>query len=134
MKKKYYKVVINHGQCVGGDRLMSANSLLCNTVVYELGKWTKAPRNTRLFVFDDEKAAIRFANRRTHEVYECEIIGGIRGRGCFHEVYQERFWGKVNSLLKKKKKINFNDIHKNLELYPVESILAKKVKLRKRIN
>lgn len=127
----YYKVVRNEN-----GKLLSARTGSYYTdrkpVQYIPNRWVSAPENTRLFVFDNlsnAKSFICYVNGE--EIWECQIIGGISGFGAEGNIIS--FWEKVNSYSKKKKKINFDKIQEKINLVNWEAILAKKVKLTKRV-
>lgn len=131
--KIYYKVV--------SDKMTSAVSCRglwqdCRPIVrYELGKWIEAPRNTRLFLFEelDHAKYFRWYNN-CEKIFECQAIGVIRGfpGKKIHEtkIFLDNFWNQVSSYLEKKKKVDWNSINCDKSL-PV--ILARKVKLIKEI-
>jgi len=131
MKKKYYKVVTEVRDEKGQTAYISAR--YGGLAEYKIGEWTIAPGNTRLFVFDNLDEAFDFAFLSEH-IFECEIIGGIKGRGAFFSDNAPCFWRVFNSYLNKKKKVDFNKIFKNIEPTEFHSVLAKKVKLIKKIK
>lgn len=125
MKKKYYKVVFSHRDEMGSATLVGKN------VNYKVGEWVSAPKNTRLFVFDNKKQAETFAMGPNHFIYECQIIGGIRGQGCSIARLKAHFWKQINSILQQKKKVDFDKL--KIPLFGSACVLAKKVKLIKKI-
>jgi hypothetical protein len=136
MKKKYYKVVCTVPDHVGGKQLYSISNKDGREVKYELNKWISAPNETRLFVFDDLNKAKSFRNVfKTRKIYECEIIGGIKGKGARYRDSMDDYWNIFNKELKKKKKIDVEKImEKNgISLAYIDAILAKKVKLTKKV-
>jgi hypothetical protein len=133
MRKKYYKVL-----SVGRNgELLSARCRLPGyyTVPYKVNEWTTAPDNTRLFVFDNFDDAKRFSTYY-EVIYECEIIGGIEGFGLSDFTKIKEFWEIINTELKKKKKIDFVQImiDNNLRWSTFDAVLAKKVKLIKKVK
>lgn len=130
MKKKYYKVVDLEVFSNGESRYFSARQFYPNE--YKLGQWTEAPENTRFFVFDNLDEAKKFQDGN-EVIFECEIFGGIQGRGAFYTDDTEEFWKLFNSFVKKKKKVNFDGIFSKMKPTTMPAVLAKKVKLVKPI-
>ena len=132
MKKKYYKVVSVN------DKKQALTSYIfdCfNKVTYKVGEWVDAPDNSRLFVFDSLESAMAFA-WNDQQIYECEIVGGITGYGWIGGYSSDpfRFWEEINNILKRKKKVDFDEIRKKYTLCDTRSVLAKKVKLVKLVR
>ena len=101
-------------------------------VKYKIGKWISAPNNTRLFLFENLEDAQNFANQG-ERIFECKAIGVIRGFPAHFSF--SYYWNLIESLLKKKKKVNFDS--KEFRGYTITnrpSILAKKVKLVKEVK
>lgn len=119
--KTYYKVVNGHS-------LTSARAI--TPVSYAVGEWTNAPIDTRLFVFDSLKEAKKFYTSGEF-IYECEVKGGIRGRGCDYCDDQVKFWELFNQHIKNNKKIDWRKIKDELPLTFTQGILVKSVKLKK---
>jgi len=129
-KKKYYKVVKNYGKlysCRAGKQ------------EYPVKKWTHAPDNTRLFVFDNLHDAINFSVP-SEQIWECSIRGGIKCAGAYFPSGTDLFWKRFNEYLKTKK--NTKDIQKYVEngkcgekvrLAEYPAILTKSVFLTKQI-
>jgi hypothetical protein len=126
MKKKYYKVLTNYY-----GMLQSARR---GNVFYSFGTWTNAPKNTRLFVFDNLIAASNFVLGERDKVFECEIVGGIEGKGAWDISDTNDFWKLFNSFVKKKKKVDFKKIGEKFDLTLTPAILVKKVKLVREIK
>jgi hypothetical protein len=135
-QKKYYKVVYEHY-----NSMKSANfsNIGYNTTQYKLNEWTVAPKNTRLFVFDNLAEAKVYAGKKLfYHIYECKIVGGIRGAGSNFTDNDRinRYWKVFNKELKKKKKFNVYDVmRKNgILLAFYSAVLTKKVKLIKKVQ
>lgn len=129
MKKIYYKVV------KPSDYGLFQSSYEYDTVVYyELGKWIDAPEfrriPTRLFVFDNlgDARAFRFCGDK---IFECEVKGGIKGRGC-HPIDRKSFWKKLNDCTKRKKSTK-PVFTKYTNSFYSPAILVKSVKLIREI-
>jgi len=66
--KIYYKVV----RATGGE-VTSYVKFSPYTLVYQLGKPTKAPYNTQLFVFEDLQTAKKYCVPSIHKVFKCTV-------------------------------------------------------------
>lgn len=124
--KKYYKVVDDNYGYYSSARAYDA-------VSYKEGEWTKAPRNTRLFVFDNLKDA-RVFRGFGEVIFECEIVGGVKFPGAYSNLDNSKFWEIFNKVLRNKKKVTkekFKELEKGLA--EVDAVLAKKVKILKRV-
>lgn len=126
--KKYYKVVRNDWVNRG---LISARS---GNVQYKVGEWVNAPENTRLFVFDSLQKAKEFCRDQPDEIYECQIKGGVKGFGAYRSSDNETFWKMFNAIISKKKKFSMEEIEKHIILSFTPAILAKSVKLTKKVG
>ena len=102
---------------------------------YKLNEWTVAPANTRLFVFDSLQKAEEFRRFKIgdYQIYECLIVGGIKGFGAHWSADQARFWHCFNEQIKTKKKVQITSYKFPMALSPVPAILCKKVKLTKKV-
>jgi hypothetical protein len=131
---KYYKVVATKN-----NREKLTSSWHFNYIEYKLNEWTIAPKNTRLFVFDDLDRAKAYAARLGYDcdIYECKIIGGIKGYGSMWEDEEELsyYWNIFNNALKMKKGSEYiiSRLKKVIILKRVPAVLTKKVKLTNRI-
>jgi hypothetical protein len=110
-------------------------------VYYELNKWTYAPEETRLFVFetldDLKRSPYCYTSNSLLKIFECEVKGGFRGYPATEDDDHNLYWDIVNSILKKKKSTKefFNVKHDDWLLntsYP--SYLVKAVKLIEEIK
>jgi hypothetical protein len=133
MSKIYYKVVR-----FKDEKLISSGTNMKNQVEYKLNEWTIAPNNTRLFVFDDLTRAESYVRGvENGRIYECNIVGGIKGRGSFWASDTEEYWKLCNKLLKQRK--SWNHIQSKIcesgefSFAGISAILTKKVKLTKLI-
>lgn len=132
MKKKYYKIVRLDEEEKGFSYNSWGNQI--ETVEYKLNEWVEAPKGTRLFVFDSLEEALANKFRQNDVIFECEIVGGIKGRGAFLVGFQREFWKIFNSFVKRKKKVDYNLLGKKFCLTIMSAVLAKKVKLVKEIK
>lgn len=132
MKKKYYKIVRREANATGFSYNSWGNPN--KKVEYKLNEWVEAPEGTRLFVFDSLEEALANKFRQNDVVFECEIVGGIKGKGAHFINHQEKFWEIFNSFVKKKKKVDFNLIGRQVWPTDMSAILAKKVKIVKEIK
>lgn len=124
--KKYYKLV----RTAYDDSLKSYAG---GDLEYKLNEWTIAPDDTRLFVFDDLETAKKYANYY-YPLYECEIVGGIKGFGAYFFSNNSSFWKLFNKKVKSKKKIIFTKQEfDNIPLAEMSAVLCKKVKLIKKV-
>jgi hypothetical protein len=132
MKKKYYKIV----HCFKDEKGFSYYSWgdPNEIVEYKFNEWVEAPEGTRLFVFDNLKEALESRFRQNDVIFECEIVGGIKGKGAYFITGQEKFWEMFNSFIKRKKKVDFDLIGIQILLTFVSAVLTKKVKLVKEIK
>jgi hypothetical protein len=130
-QKKYYKVVSVSKH--GNDTVLHS-ARADDAVSYKENEWTIAPNNTRLFVFDDLKDAKRFSCAG-EVVYECKIIGGIKGKGADKYNSINEYWNIFNKELKKRKKFDVNELMEqhSISLSPYDAVLVKKLKLIKKV-
>lgn len=125
--KKYYKLV----RTAYDDSLKSYAG---GDLEYKLNEWTIAPDDTRLFVFDNLETAKEHAFPYSYELYECEIVGGIKGFGAYYYSDNSSFWKLFNKKVKSKKKIIFTKQEfDNIPLADMSAVLCKKVKLTKKV-
>lgn len=146
-KKTYYKVVSINPE---DGKFYSARARVSDREVeYIPNKWVSAPEGTRLFVFDDLNKARKFLadgkrlengidfKKRPEKLFECEIIGNIKGRGAYDNHYIEKFWETFTDFLSenKKKRFDFYAFRElfNMPLTSIPAVFAKKVKLVKEI-
>lgn len=122
--KKYYKVVDK-------DDLTSARAL--RKVEYKINKWTNAPGNTRLFVFDSLSEANNFCGFE-EVIFECEVKGGVKLSGAQWGLDTDYFWKLFNAKIKKKKKITQEYVSKKIKLSETPAVLVKSVKLKKIVH
>lgn len=119
---KYYKVL--------DENLRSFLNI--NRIQYKVGEWVKAPSNTRLFVFDNLYNAQKF--NTIYPIFECEIIGGIKGYPEVYYLDHTQYWDKFNARVAKKKKFHVKDCPEFTNLKIIDSVLCKAVKLTTKVE
>lgn len=109
-----------------------------NNFKYSLQDWNVAPSNSRFFVLDSLQEARSFAenkrlkNYKKYVIYECQIIGGVKGVGTKYIMDNKVFWDKFNADLLRKKKISQQEY--GMRLLDIVSVLTRKVKLTKQVQ
>lgn len=132
--KKYYKVVYNEqgnltSACVSGKYRTN----------YKVGEYIESNiLGTRMFLFTELAEAIRFKHlccESFGEIYEAKAIGTIKVPAMLFHSGFDMYWNAVNTLLKKKRRIDIRKLkHYGLDHTYTSVVAAKKVKLLKKVE
>lgn len=134
IKKKSRKRIVYKVCKKVDNQLISAR--YGGTIVYNpIGKWTHAPKGTRIFTFETLEAAKTFYLSEDNEViFEAEVVDGFLGYGKI-DCNTEKFWNKFNQYNKSHHPEKAMDkLIKEFSIAQYKSFLVTKVKLLREVK